>query len=144
VRQTEYEYLWVLGVVCPETVKAEGLLRPRLNTKVVNVFLEQFAASLPTEEHAVLVWDDAGFHTRKSLCVPQNVTVPQLPAYSPERNPIENLWHYLKSHFRSNRTYAGYDELEVAAIDAWHRAVLNPDLMKTVCTAQYLKSTTLN
>jgi len=144
VRQTEYEYLWVLGIVCPETGKAEGLLSPRLNTEVVNVFLEQFSASLPTEEHAVLVWDGAGFHTSKSLRVPQNVTVLQLPAYSPELNPIENLWHYLKSHFWSNRAYADYDDLEAAAIDAWQRAVLNPDLMKTVCAAQYLKSATLN
>jgi len=144
VRQTEYEYLWVLGIVCPETGKAEGLLSPRLNTEVVNVFLEQFSASLPTEEHAVLVWDGAGFHTSKSLRVPQNITVLQLPAYSPELNPIENLWHYLKSHFWSNRAYADYDDLEAAAIDAWQRAVLNPDLMKTVCAAQYLKSATLN
>jgi transposase len=144
VRQTEYEYLGVLGVVCPETGKAEGLLSPRLNTDVVNVFLEQFSASLPAEEHAVLIWDGAGFHTSNSLRVPQNVTVLQLPAYSPELNPIENLWHYLKSHFWSNRAYAGYDELETAAIDAWHRAVLNPDLMKTVCAAQYLKRATLN
>jgi len=144
VRQTEYEYLWVLGVVCPETGKAEGLLSPRLNTEVVNVFLDQFSASLPTDEHAVLIWDGAGFHTSKSLRVPQNITVLQLPAYSPELNPIENLWHYLKSHFWSNRAYAGYDDLEAAAINAWHRAVLNPNLMKTVCAAPYLKSATLN
>ena len=144
VRQTEYEYLWVLGVVCPETGKAEGLLSPRLNTEVVNVFLEQFSATLPAEEQAVVIWDGAGFHTSGHLRVPQNVTLLQLPAYSPELNPIENLWHYLKSHFWSNRAYAGYDELEAAAIDAWQRAVLNADLMQTVCAAQYLKSATLN
>jgi transposase len=140
----EYEYLWVLGVICPETGKAEGLLSPRLNTNVINVFLDQFSTNLPADEHAVLIWDGAGFHTSKGLRVPQNVTLLQLPAYSPELNPIENLWHYLKSHFWSNRAYAGYDELEATAIDAWHRAVLNPDLMKTVCAAQYLKIATLN
>jgi transposase len=136
VRQTEYEYLWVLGTVCPETGKAEGLLSPRLNTEVINVFLEQFSASLAADEHAVMIWDGAGFHTSKSLRIPQNVTLLQLPAYSPELNPIENLWHYLKSHFWSNSAYAGYEALEAAAIDAWHRAVLNPALMQTVCAAQ--------
>jgi len=144
VRQTEYEYLWVLGAVCPETGKAEGLLSPRLNTEVVNVFLEQFSARLEADEHAVLIWDGAGFHTSKSLRIPQNITLLQLPAYSPELNPIENLWHYLKSHFWSNRAYASYEELETAAIDAWRRAVLNPDLMKTVCAAKYLKRADLN
>jgi hypothetical protein len=47
----------------------------------------------------------AGFHIAKALRVPENITLGQLPPYSPELNPIENLWHYLKSHFWSNRAY---------------------------------------
>ena len=138
VRQTEYDYLWVLGAVCPKTGQADGLLSPRLNTDVINVFLEQFAATLADDEHAVMLWDGAGFHTSKRLRVPDNVTLIQLPPYSPELNPIENLWHFLKSHFWSNRTYEDYDELEQAAIDAWHLAVLDPDLMKSVCATNYI------
>lgn len=139
VRQTEYEYLWVLGMVCPETGQAEGLLSPRLNTDVINVFLREFSATLSAEEHAVMVWDGAGFHTSKRLCMPENVTPLQLPAYSPELNPIENLWHYLKSHYWSNRAYADYEALEAAAVEAWHHAVLDPELMKTVCAAPYVE-----
>jgi transposase len=138
VRQTEYEYLWALGAVCPETGHAEGLLSPQLNTKIVNEFLGQFAKSLPADEHAVMIWDGAGFHTSGQLRVPDNITLVKLPAYSPELNPIENLWHYLKSHFWSNRTYADYDGLEQAAVDAWRKAALDPELMKTVCAAPYL------
>ncbi|HEY4759339.1 MAG TPA: IS630 family transposase [Thermoguttaceae bacterium] len=144
VRQTEYEYLWVLGVVCPETGKAEGLLSPRLNTDVSNVFLREFSKTVPADEQAVLFWDGAGFHTSKHLRVPENVALLQLPPYSPEFNPIENLWHYLKSHCWSNRAYDNYEELEKAAIEAWHHAVLNEELMKTVCAAPYLKRAGLN
>lgn len=139
VRQTEYEYLWVLGAVCPETGHAEGLLSPRLNTAVVNVFLQQFSQTLAVDEHAVMIWDGAGFHTCKRLRVPENITLVQLPPYSPELNPMENLWHYLKSHYWSNRAYADYAELEEAAMDAWQAAVLKPELMKTVCSAPYAK-----
>lgn len=97
MRQTEYGYLWVLGVVCPATGHAEGLLSPRLNTGVVNLFLEQFSRTLAADEQAVLIWAGAGFHTSGALQTPSNVTVLQLPAYSPELNPVENLWHDLKS-----------------------------------------------
>jgi transposase len=142
VRQTQYEYLWVLATACPETGHTEGLLSPRLNTQVVNSFLELFAATIPENEHAVMVWDGAGFHTAKSLVVPPNITLVQLPPYSPELNPIENLWHYLKSHFWSNRAYADYDELESAALTAWQHAVLNEELIKTVCAAPYARSAT--
>ncbi len=144
VRQTEYEYLWVLGTVCPETGHAEGLLSPQLNTKIVNAFLAQFAQTIPADEHAVMLWDGAGFHASKQLCVPDNVTIVTLPAYSPELNPIENLWHYLKSHYWSNRAYKDYEALEQAALDAWRKAVLDQKLMKTVCAAPYLERATSN
>lgn len=140
VRQTEYQYLWVLGAVCPQTGHAEGLLSPWLNTDVVNIFLEQFSQTLSPDEHAVMIWDGAGMHTSARLRTPTNLTLVPLPPYSPELNPIENLWHYLKSHFWSNRAYADYAELEEAAVEAWQRAALDPELMKTVCAAPYLKS----
>lgn len=143
VRQTEYQYLWVLGAVCPETGHSDGLLSPQLNTKIVNIFLQQFSQTLAADEHAALIWDGAGFHTSGELNVPANVTIIQLPAYSPELNPIENLWHYLKSHYWSNRAYADYADLETAAIKAWQLAVLDPDLMKTVCAAPYADGATL-
>ena len=139
IRQTEYEYLWVLGAVCPETGHAEGLLSPQLNTKIVNTFLRLFSETIPENEHAVMIWDGAGFHTSKQLRVPENISLVQLPAYSPELNPIENLWHYLKSHFWSNRAYDDYDALEDAAMAAWRKAVLDTQLMKSVCAAPYLK-----
>jgi transposase len=144
VRQTEYGYLWVLATVCPETGHAEGLLSPQLNSKVINIFLEQFSKSIPADEHAVMIWDGAGFHTSKQVRPPQNITLLQLPAYSPELNPIENLWHYLKSHYWSNRPYDDYDALEEAAMTAWRTAVLDAETVKTVCAASYIQRATSN
>ena len=108
------------------------------------MFLAQFGQTIPADEHAVMLWDGAGFHASKQLCVPDNVTIVTLPAYSPELNPIENLWHYLKSHHWSNRAYQDYDALEQAALDAWRKAVLDQELMKTVCAAPYLERATSN
>lgn len=142
VRQTEYEYLWVLGTVCPETGHAEGLLSPQLNTNIINKFLKLFSQTIPEEEHAVMVWDGAGFHRAKSLRVPGNLTLVELPPYSPELNPIENLWHYLKSHYWSNRSYDDYDALETAAMDAWRLAVLDQELIHSVCAAPYTRRAT--
>jgi transposase len=50
--------------------------------------------------------------------IPHASSLVTLPPYSPELNPIENLWHYLKSHFWSNRAYDDYDALEQSAVDA--------------------------
>jgi len=104
---------------------------------MMNAFFEQFAAEVSPDIHVVMVWDQAGFHTSKKLKVPENVTIVPLPPYSPELNPVENLWHYLRSHYWANRIYADYDALRYAAIDAWHKAALNPAIIQSVCLAPY-------
>lgn len=144
MRQTQYDYLWVIGAVCPETGQAEGLLSPRLNTDVINIFLEQFSRTLAADEHAVMIWDGAGFHRAGHLKTPENITLIELPPYSPELNPIENLWHFLKSHHWSNRAYDNYDKLLEAAEHAWKTVCLVPNLMKSVCNANYAKSADFN
>jgi hypothetical protein len=55
VRQTQYEYLWVLTAACGESGQAVGLMSPHLNAGVINVFLAQFARELPPDEHALLM-----------------------------------------------------------------------------------------
>jgi transposase len=137
VRQTQYDYLYVLGAVCPASGQSVGLMAPYLDTIIVNRFLAQFAQELTPGVHAVLIWDHAGFHTANALQVPDNVTDRTSP-YSPELNPVENLWHYLRSHYWSNRDYENYAALMDAATDAWRKAALNPEIIKTVCNAPYL------
>lgn len=140
VRQTEYGYLYVLGAACPATGQTSGLLAPVLNTEVVNLFLAQLSQELDDDIHAVLLWDQAGYHTAKNLHVPDNLTLLPLPPYSPELNPVENLWHYLRSHFWSNRLYPNYDALLDAAEHAWKQVCLTPTLIQSICAAPYLES----
>jgi transposase len=107
---------------------------------VINIFLEQFSQTLADDEHAVMVWDGAGFHRSRHLQVPPNITLVELPPYSPELNPIENLWHFLKSHQWSNRAYEDYEHLTCAAEQAWQNVCLNPATIQTVCNMPYAKS----
>lgn len=138
MRQTRYDYLYVLAAACPQSGQAIGLLAPHLNTGVMNVFLEEFAKELDADVYAVLILDQTGYHTSDDLKTPANVSLLYLPPYSPELNPIENLWHYLRSHHWANRSYQHYDALRAAACDAWQCACLNPEIIKTVCAALYI------
>lgn len=144
VRQTAYQYVWVIAAVCPETGQSTGLITPRLDTRYINTFLQQLSKDLAPDEHAVMLWDGAGFHRSKTLAMPANITPIQITAYSPELNPIENLWHYLKSHHWSNHAYRNVDELEEAVIQAWHASVMNNELMKTVCSANIYQRAVLS
>lgn len=138
VRQTQYGYLYLLTAVCATTGHACGLISPTLNVEVLKLFLEQFSRELPAGVHAVLVWDGAGYHTSPKLVVPSNISVIQLVPYSPELNPVENLWHYLRSHYWSLRVYADYEALEEAAMSAWQAVCLAPETVRSICAAPYV------
>jgi hypothetical protein len=138
VRQTEYDWCYVMTAVCPATGGAAGLIMPSLNMSTINDFLVELSSRLAPGVHAILIWDNAGFHTGKGVVVPPNITLLPLPPYSPELNPVENLWHYLRSHYWSLRVYKDYEALKGAAVDAWRAVCLVPELVRSVCAAPYV------
>ena len=73
--------------------------------------------------HAVLILDQAGWHGSPRLSVPDNLTLLPLPAYSPELNPVERVWLYLRERFLSHRVLPGYDAVLDAACEAWNTLV---------------------
>jgi hypothetical protein len=133
MRQIQYEYLYVFSAVCPETGDACGLITPHVNTDAMNAFLAQFSSELPPDVHAAMILDRAGWHVAGALQVPANVTLVLLPPKSPELNPAENLWHYLRSHYWSNRLFRTWEDLKQAALDAWRAVCLAPALITSIC-----------
>ena len=73
------------------------------------------------------------------LQVPSNVTLISLPPYSPELNPIDNLWHHLRRHYWSNRIKADYDDLFDVAEQTWLTHCLNRNLIQSICAVPYLQ-----
>jgi transposase len=138
-RQNGRASLYVLTAVCAASGAAFGLIMPELNTAVVNLFLEQFSRQLASGVHAVLLWDNAGYHVAKGLVVPPNVSLIGLLPYSPELNPVENLWHYLRAHYWSHGVYPDYKALLRAAMKAWRKVCLDPEKVRSICAAPYLE-----
>ena len=58
-----------------------------------------FAQTYPADLHIIQL-DNGGFHHSLSLSIPENIILVFQPAYSPEANPIERLWEYLKEQLK--------------------------------------------
>lgn len=105
----------------PGTDNGFALVLPYANTEAMQIFLDGFAATIGDDEHAAIVLDQAGWHGSNDLGVPANITLVPLPPYSPELNPVERVWLYLKQRFLSHRLLADYDAIVEAAATAWNR-----------------------
>ncbi|CAH2603470.1 protein of unknown function [Rhodovastum atsumiense] len=62
----------------------------------MNLHLVEIAAAVVPGAHAVLMLDQAGWHTSARLAVPSNITLVPLPPKCPELNPTENIWQFLR------------------------------------------------
>src|SRR6202035_186661 len=89
---------YVFGAVCPVEGKAAGRIMPVCNTGAMNHHLSEISSQVAADAHAVVILDRAGWHRSQGLVVPGNITLLELPPYSPELTPVERIWHYLRSH----------------------------------------------
>lgn len=137
VKQTRYEWVYLYAAVEPATGASVALQAPSINTGTMNVFLKMLGDELGPDDHAVLIMDQAGWHKARALVVPDAITILYMPPYSPELNPVERLWAYLRSHYLSNRAYDDYQHLLDAGARAWQQ--LTPDVLRTVCACPYLE-----
>jgi transposase len=68
------------------------------------------------------------------LNVPDNISLPKLPAYSPELNPVENIWQYLRQNQLSNRVFDCYDAIVDACCDAWNALTAEPGRIQSIAS----------
>ncbi len=118
-RDQRYAWAYLFGAICPARGTGAALVLPFANAGMMNLHLLEISANVTPGAHAVLIVDGARWHqTDDKLRVPDNITLLHLPPYSPELNPVENVWAYLRSNNLSNRVFDTYDAIVDACCDA--------------------------
>ena len=111
---------------------------PYADTEAMQEFLDRFSDTIADDEHVAMFADRAGWHIAGDLRVPDNITLIQLPSYSPELNPVERVWLYLKERFLSHRLHADYDAIAEAACNAWNRLLAEAGRITSLCSYPWI------
>ena len=91
--------------------KGAALIMPACNTEAMNLHLAEIAKIVAPSTH---------------LTVPPNMTIIALPPKSPELNPVENVWQFMRDNWLSNRVFKSYDELVDHCCTAWNNLIDQP------------------
>lgn len=116
-QRTAWAYLF--GAVCPTRDTGAALVMPRADTEAMQLHLQEISRTVAPGAHGIVVIDKAGWHTTPALRVPANLSLLHLPPYSPELNPQENIWQFLRQTYLSNRVFDGYEAILEACCKAW-------------------------
>ena len=107
---------------------------PRADTYALNAHLAEIARTLEPGAHAHVMPDRAGGHTASTLKVPRNASLMPLPPRSPELNPVENIWRFLRDNWLSNRVFRNYDDILDRCRQAWNKLVSHPGRIASIGT----------
>ena len=109
---------WLVAAICPMAAKGAALMLPFANTRAMQMHLEEISCNVAAKTHAVVLMDRTGWHSTDKLKVPKNLTIILLPSRSPELNPVENIWQYIRQNWLSNRVFEDYDAIVDAGCQA--------------------------
>ena len=127
-----YKSAYLFGAICPARGKGAGLALPFANTHAMQLHLEEISRHVAEGAHAVLLLDRAGWHTTDKLNLPPNITPVFLPSRSPELNPVENVWQYMRQNWLSNRVFDDYDAIIATSCEAWRKLIAQPETITSI------------
>lgn len=117
---------YIFGAICPEKGKGAGLVLPRCDSEAMNLHLVEISRSVAPSAHAVLILDGAGWHTAHDLVVPDNITLLPLPPCTPELNPVENVWQFMRDNWLGDRIFDTYEDILDQCCEAWNKLIVQP------------------
>jgi transposase len=132
-----YESAYLFGAICPARGTGAALALPFADTDAMQRHIDEIARNVARGAHAVLLLDRAGWHTTGNLAWPKNITPILLPSRSPELNPVEQVWQYLRANFLSNRAFDDYNAIIDAACEAWRKLIARPHTITSIGMPQW-------
>lgn len=89
------EYMYAYGAVEPLTGESCFVILPYCDTICMNTFLAELSSTF-YDDHIILACDGAAWHKSKCLEIPKNIEIIFIPLYTPEMNPIEQIWKEIR------------------------------------------------
>jgi len=81
-----------------------------VSTSIFEAYLYEFSQHRP-EQAKIVVIDNAGFHSTKNIRIPENIFLLRIPPYSPELNPCEQVWAWIKNRYK-NKVFQNIEDLK--------------------------------
>ena len=103
----------------------------------MNAFLERLSRKYP-EDRIVLCCDGAAWHKSTSLIVPDNIRLVFIPPYTPEMNPIEQIWKELRKMGFKNEIFPTLEKVVDRLCDVINN--LSADIVRSITGRSWILS----
>ena len=132
------EYIYAYTTVCPATGETFSIISPQNDTTAMTVFLKLLSDNF-NDYNMAIVLDSAGWHRSKTLPIPENIFLIHLPPYSPELNPVEHIWDYIREQKGfNNHSFNSLGDVELQLMMALKEINQENEKIKSLCYFSWL------
>jgi len=117
LQQKIRQYRYLFGAVEPLTGDSCFRIYSHCDTIIMNNYLQELSNDFEND-YILLVCDNAGWHKSKGLLIPDNIELISIPPYTPEMNPIEQIWDEIREKNFANSFFSSLEQLEDNLCDA--------------------------
>lgn len=117
----------------------EAIVVPWVNKDIMISHLEQISKATERSRHAVVIMDGASWHSDDIGNEFNNVSIIKLPPYSPELNPIEQVWSWLRQHYLANQSFNDYNDIVSQVCRAWNGFLECSDRVTKMCSRDWIE-----
>ena len=129
------EYRYAYGAAEPTTGESFFLIMPYCNTECRNMFLKELSKAY-SDAIILLCCDGAAWHKSKFLQVPDNMVLFHIPPYTPEMNPIEQIWKEIRKIGFCNAAFSSLNKVVDRLCDSI--CSLTNDIIKSVTLRKWI------
>lgn len=130
-----YNFFYLYSSVSPHVGESFTIHLPWVNTEIMNIYLNELSKTY-SDKKMMLIMDQAGWHKSKDLKIPDNILIEFLPPYSPELNPVEKLWQWLRRQACRNRLFDSVEDLSCILTNTLKQ--LSNSKLKNLCKCNYM------
>ncbi len=131
------EYRYVYGATEAKTGERFFLIMPRCDTICMNLFLKELSKKF-SKDILILVCDNARWHTSKDLEIPKNIKMISIPPYTPEMNPMEQIWEEIREKGFRNEIFQSLEKVVDRLCDTICN--LTADIIKSIMGRKWILS----
>lgn len=141
-QQVIREYIYAVTALSPFEGKIFSLVLPWVDAEGMSVFLEHTAQAFDGD-FCIMILDGAGWHRANALRVPKTIKLLPLPPYSPELNPVEHVWEWLRDNIFKNHVHDTLDQVMDTLCEGLKRLSVTPELVKSMTCFDWLATLSL-
>jgi len=133
------EYVYAMTAVSPQDGRLTSLIMPWVDAETMSIFLAHTEQTF-AGDFCLMLLDGAGWHRARELRVPATIKLIPLPPYSPELNPTEHIWEYVRENAFKNFSLNSLGEVVDILSDSLNFLSQQPELVRSMTNFEWLNT----